>query len=117
MTRNEQKYFREAKKQLNLVIKNDTKEYGFQKINGFVYKFVDDFLYDCIIYHIGLGKKLWIKLSFRPIVLDELFWDIFEIKEGKTQSKSFHVQGAFVAPSVEIEEWEMPVERYCECRI
>jgi hypothetical protein len=112
MTRDEQKHLREAKKQLGLAIKNDTKECGFQKINGLVYKFINDFLYECLISisPIDLGKKLSIRLSFKPIVLDELFRDIFEIKTGKAQSPSFHVQGALVAPAVGIEEWTVPIE-------
>ena len=112
MTRDEQKYLREAKKRLDAVIKSDTKKCGFQNVNGFVYKFVGDFLYACIIYAppVDCGKKLSATLYFKPVALDELFWEIFELKEGKTQPKSFHVRGAFTAPKVFIEEWEAPVD-------
>lgn len=112
MTRDEQKYLKDAKKQLELSVKNKTKSCGFQKINGFVYQFLDNFVYVLTVSvpPVKLGKEISVSLGFKPLTLDYLFWEIFEITQGKTQPKSFHVQGAFTAPLAGIKKWSETVE-------
>lgn len=112
MTREEQKYLKEVSKNLEMTIKKMSKVYGYKTISGFVYKFVGDFVYVAIITvaPIDLGKSITTRLYFKPLILDELFWEIFEIHEGKKMPKSFHVNGAFTVPIMEVKNWREPIE-------
>lgn len=112
MKREEQKKLREAKKELEGVIKTNSKAYGYKTISGLVYKIVEDFVYMAIIIvpPIDKGTSISVQLSFKPLILDELFWDIFEITEGKKMPKSFHVNGAFTAQFVSLESWKENIQ-------
>jgi len=111
MTREEQRRVKEVRKQLEVCIKRLTKGCGFQKINGYVYKFVGDFVYVAIlsIPPVDAGKNLRIDFFYKPWILDEVFWDVFNVIEGPKQPMSFHVQGAFTAPLVLVENYKVAV--------
>ena len=109
MTIEEQEKIKEFRKQLQNCEKN-TNEYGFKAIGGFVYKFANGFAYTL---NIRVPEKkpfsVYVILTFKPLVLDDLFWDIFEIKSARVKPKSFHIDGAFTAPDALLKFWENPI--------
>lgn len=112
MTREEQKYIKEASKALEGVIKKKSKAYGYKTISGMVYLFDGAFVYVALmsVFPVDFGKKITIKLCYKPHVLDEVFWDIFEVVEAIKMPKSFHVNGAFTVPLMEAGTWKVPVD-------
>lgn len=109
--REEQRLVKEVGKRLSGCIKGLSKECGFLKVGGFVYKFIGDFVYVGIISvpPVDAGTRLRIDFYYKPWILDEVFWEIFEIKEGPKQPKSFHVRGTFTAPLVQIENYKVVI--------
>jgi hypothetical protein len=108
MTREEMKRLKEDKQALELTIKNNSKLYGYKTIVGFVYKIINDFVF---IISIGINyghKTIDVSIECKPMVLDEIFWEIFNInKEAKNKPLSFHVSGAFTARAVKIKNFEL----------
>lgn len=112
MIREDRTRIKEAKGQLDKVVKSISKEHGFKTITGLVYKIIDDFVFVVIVSipPDDVGKKISINLYFKPLALDELFWDIFQITNAKNMPKSFHVNGAFTAPLVALKSWKKSIE-------
>ncbi len=112
MTREEQRYVKELNKQLNPTMKQVAKDCGFQLSHGYAYRFVGEFVYVVLpsVPPVDLGHSLSLWLGMKPLALDDLFWEIFEIREAVTQPKSFHVWGAFTAPFAWFEKWKTPID-------
>lgn len=98
-------------KALETTIKKTSKENGYKTISGLIYKFIGDFVYIGIIsaYPVDSGKMLTATLYFKPHILDQLFWEIFEVDEAKKMPLSFHVNGAITIPSVDALSFKEPV--------
>jgi hypothetical protein len=112
VTREEQARVKESKRQLDSVVKTISKEYGFKTISGYIYKIEGDFVFVVImqIPAIDIGKKISINLYFKPLILDKLFWEVFQITNAKNMPKSFHVKGAFTAPLVTLKSWKESIK-------
>jgi hypothetical protein len=108
MTREEMKRLKEDKQILELIIKSNSKLYGYKTIAGFVYKIITDFVF---IISIGINyehKTIDVIIECKPMILDEIFWEIFNMdKEAKNKPLSFHVSGAFTARAVKIKNFEL----------
>jgi hypothetical protein len=108
MTREEMKRLKEDKKTLELIIKNNSKLYGYKTISGFVYKIINDFVFVILIGINYVHKTITVSIECKPIILDNIFWEIFNIDEDvKNQPLSFHVNGAFTAKTVKIKSFEL----------
>lgn len=117
MTREEQRFVREMKKAIEKGARPNCKKFGYKKIADFIYKVVNEYLYVLIITvpPIGLGKQIGIKLWCKPIAIDDMFWDAFEMaEEAKTQPFSFHVQGAFTPYFHTLKEWHVEISSTSE---
>jgi len=104
MTREEQRQIREKRKAMELVIKTDTKLFGYKTAMGFAYKFIDDFAFEILI---TTHTNIDVMIRTKPIILDKVFWEVFKMDdEVKNMPKSFHITGAFVASAVIINKFE-----------
>lgn len=111
MTREEQRKWSDAKKQLKQAEKIRAKEHGFQRSYGFVFKFVSDFAYWVNAYILGDVKDIIVRIHVKYTPLDMVFWDVFEIPENRKQPKSFHISGTFVSPFIGLgNEFHIPIE-------
>lgn len=83
------------------------KQYGFRTVSGFAYRKEGDWLY--IVSMLVRYDSLYIRIGVKPLSLDELFWEVFEIKaEVARKPLSFHVNAAFVPYSLNFREWSIP---------
>lgn len=104
MTRGEKKQIREKEKSMDLIIKSNSKLFGYKSVMGIPYKISNNFIFEIIII---VNKNVMIKINCKPILLDEIFWEVFDmLEEAKKQPQSFHIKGAFVAGSVKIDNFE-----------
>ena len=111
MTREEQRKWSDAKKQLEQAEKVRAKEYGFRLSRGYVYKFVSDFAWWVWAYVKSDVKDVSVQIRVKYTPLDMVFWDVFEIPENRKQPQSFHITGAFVSPFCRLgDETHVPVE-------
>jgi hypothetical protein len=108
MTRIEMKQLKENKKALELLIKNDSKLYGYKTILGFVYKIINDFVFIILVGLNYVNKNITVSIQCKPIILDKIFWEVFNmVEETKKKPLSFHVNGAFTAKTVTVDEFEL----------
>ena len=84
------------------LIKQRSKAFGWKFKSFFTYKIVDDFFYDASFFTYGGGNSISVSLSFKPLIIDEVFWEICDLPENKKMPVSFRGNGAFVVNSKEI---------------
>lgn len=112
MTREEQRLIRELNKSSKKVCKEIGKRRGWKTIAGQQYQERDGVLY---MLHASIpdsGKDLKINLRCKPLVLDEVYWDVFHMaEEAAKRPFSFHVNGAFTAPSLWLPVQKLPLPR------
>lgn len=100
---------RELEKLLKKACKETGKRRGWKTISGRQYQVRDGVLY---ILSVGFpvfdgARTLKAHLRCKPLALDEMYWDVFHMaEEAKGQPFSFHVQGAFTAPSLWLPMWK-----------
>ena len=112
MTREEQRIIRELKKPLKQTCKETGKRRKWKTIAECQYQVRDGVLYMLYVtlsaVNNGRALKAW--LSCKPVGLDELFWEIFHMKEEAAKMPfSFHVNGAFTAPVLTLDRWKQPL--------
>ena len=94
-------------------LKVAAKKHGFKVIGGIAYTEVGEILYELYIslYPKELGKVITTTVLCKPTVLDGIFWKVFQIEdEIVNQPFSIHVNGAFVAPIVELNKFKISVK-------
>lgn len=98
MTREEQKKLRELNKVLPKMLQNKIKKYEFKK-RDYVIWCIKDNLFFTLNLHIGVpddGKcYCWTSESIKPLWLDDLFWEIFQMESNKSEPLSLRAIGAF----------------------
>ena len=112
MTREEQKAVRELKNTIKKMLKPSCKAFNYKTASGWGYKVVNDYIY--ILYisvpPVSRGKYIRAKVSVKPILIDTIFWEVYEMTEiANGQSFSFHVAAAHAPYPLEIEKFETPV--------
>lgn len=113
MTRQQQKKVREVNAVLNREIRSACKRYKYKTVMGFAYKVVNGYLYTlCIsVPPVGVGDYLGIRLWCKPLAMDEMFWEVFGMKEiAANQPFSFHRTAAFAPYDLTLEKWDSPLE-------
>lgn len=113
MTREQQRKVREADKALKKEIRLACKRHKYKTVMGYAYKVVDGYLYTLLISvpPIGLGERLRTILWCKPLAMDEMFWEVFDMKEiAEKQPFSFHLTAAFAPYDLTLEDWDSPLE-------
>jgi len=102
-TKEERQKYKKFKKELDTAIKVKVTGTGWRKKNSSVFKEIDDNFYvaDFIA---SPGSNVQVRIQTKPMELDPLFWEIFELPENNKQPLSFRAWGAFVSPGVWIYE-------------
>ena len=108
MTREEQKFARELKKPLAKTCKEVGKKRGWKTIAGEQYQVREGMLYVLMV-----TQSIWdchalkVNLYFKPVVLDEIYWEVFHMEDvAAEQPFSFHVRGAFTARGLWLPSWQ-----------
>ncbi len=81
------------------------KERGVKTISGINYIREGEFFFETIpkvMYYEG-NFVLYSNINVKPYILDDLFWEIFEIESNKKAPMSLRANGAYVAPSIKLE--------------
>lgn len=109
MTREEMKMKRELKKAIEKdFLKPISKNHGYKMIGGTPYRVHGDWLYT--IYVSNSYEWIRVVINVKPVAIDEVFWEVFEMKETADKKPfSFHVNAAFVPYSFWLEEWRIPI--------
>lgn len=113
MTREEQRLLRETDRQRKKTCKELGKRRGWKTIAETQYQVRGEILYELMVFlrdRAGGGMDLMAWCTCKPLVLDDIFWKVFHMEEdAASQPFSFHVQGAFTAPSLTLDKWRVPL--------
>jgi len=85
-----------------------TKEWKFNSY--FVFKSINDFFVECAFSFNPKENKIWVNLGYKPLILDDLFWEITEMPENKKMPLSFRANAAFQISSFQILNCERILE-------
>lgn len=109
MTREEMRKRREIEKAIKKeFLRPIGKSHGYKTIDGIPYCVHDGWLYS--IYVFNTQNEVHMVINVKPVVIDEIFWTVFEMKEeAEKKPFSFHVNAAFVPWSFWLEEWQIPI--------
>lgn len=109
MTREEIRIKRELTKEIEKkLLKPVSKRHGYKNISGIPYRVCDEFLYT--IYISTMHNEIRLVINVKPLVIDNIFWEAFDMKEeAEKQPFSFHVIAAFVPHSHWLEDWRLPI--------
>ncbi len=112
MTRQEQKAVKELSAMISKNTKVIAKEHGFKVVSDCAYKVLGDFLYEVFLSAppIRRGTAIRAVVSVKPCVIDNVFWDAYEMGEvARKKPFSFHITAAHSPSAHIIEEMELPV--------
>lgn len=100
---------RELKRLIEKVyLKPISKNHGYKMIGGIPYIVHNDWLYTILLSN--THNSIHIVIEVKPVIIDEVFWTVFEMKEEVSKKPlSFHVNAAFAPWSFRLEEWNIPV--------
>lgn len=109
MTREEMRMKRELQKAIKKTfLRPISKRHGYKTTDGMVYCVHDDWLYTIFVTY--PENSLRIEIRVKPLIIDEIFWEVFEMKEAASKMPfSFHVNAAFVPWSLSLEKWQVPL--------
>lgn len=109
MTREEMRMRRELQKAIEKEhLRPISKSHGYKMIAGIPYIVHNDWLYTILVSN--SHNSIRIVIEVKPVIIDEVFWTVFEMKEEASKKPfSFHVNAAFAPRSFWLEEWKIPV--------
>ena len=112
MTRQEQKAVKELSTMLSKNLKVVAGEHGFKVVSDCAYKVLGDFLYEVFLSAppVRRGTAIRAVVSTKPCVIDNVFWDVYEMGEvARKKPFSFHITAAHSPSAHIIQEMELPV--------
>ena len=104
MTREEIRMRRELQKAIEKEhLRPISKSHGYKMIAGIPYIVHNDWLYTILVSN--SHNSIRIVIEVKPVIIDEVFWTVFEMKEEASKKPfSFHVNAAFAPRSFWLEE-------------
>ena len=100
MTREEIKARDNFEKTENSYRKQVSKKYGWKQRGYINWKIVSDYFF--CLYHLTLEDAY---LKVKPLFVDDLWWDIFEMSENIQAPKSLRGDGAFAIDGIRLKEY------------
>lgn len=122
MTREQQKKLRELNKSLTQILKNNVKSYGFKKKDYMVWSATKELYFSLLI---DVREKdghcyCTSRETIKPLWIDDLFWDIMDMSENKSEPLSLRCIGAFTIHGMhcfedkqELSEWSIEELETC----
>ncbi|MCM1182416.1 MAG: hypothetical protein NC337_03475 [Roseburia sp.] len=114
MTREQQKKFRELKKCCAQMLGKSAKAYGFKKKDCMIWSAKGELYFSLMVDVREKDGRCWCAAweRIKPLWMDELFWDIIDMPENKSEPLSLRCIGAFAISGMtffedrrELPEW------------
>ena len=91
------------------IIKQETKIKGWRFTGWFAYNALRGFFYKVTFYTSGSDNSVYGSLEFKPLVIDNTFWESVDLNENKKMPLSFRGNGAFVISSKDVYDYKLVV--------
>ncbi len=101
---------KQKEREWNNIIRQESKIKGWNFRGWFAYKKLNDFFYKANFYTSAFDNSLNGSLAFKPLIIDETFWEIVDLNDNKKMPLSFRGNGAFVVSSKDIYDYKFKVE-------
>jgi hypothetical protein len=75
----------------------------------FAYKQINGFFFNVIVTAWSKTSSISATLYFKPLSVDNTFWEIVGLLENKRMPLSFRGDGAFKLPAIKISEYKLPI--------
>ncbi|HLK30501.1 MAG TPA: hypothetical protein VKT28_18110 [Puia sp.] len=75
----------------------------------FAYKEINGFFFDVIVTTWSKTSSISATLFFKPLSVDDTFWEIVGLTENKKMPLSFRGEGAFTLPGIKISEYKLAI--------
>jgi len=92
------------------IIRQEAKVKGWHFRGWFAYKKLNDFFYKANFYTSAFNNSLYGSLQFKPLIIDDTFWQIVDLNGNKKMPLSFRGNGAFVVGSKDIYDYKLNIE-------
>lgn len=96
-------------KEWDNVIKKEAKDKGWKVKEWFAYRAVKDFFYRATFYTSAFDNSVYGSLEFKPLIIDDTFWQIVDLNDNKKMPLSFRGNGAFVVSSKDVYDYKLKV--------
>lgn len=94
--------------ELSKALKGAAKASGWKAVQGLLFKEAGPWFVTCWLETSLLSAQTQIRLSAKPMAIDPIFWDIFDLQENHDESLSFRALGAWTCPSLDIADVSVP---------
>ncbi len=114
MTREQQRKLKELNRCLSQILKNNVKQYGCKKKDYMVWSATKDNYFSLLVdVRERDGHCYCTSLEhIKPLWLDELFWDIIDMSENKSEPLSLRCIGAFALYGMTVFECEQELPEW-----
>ncbi|MBL7724751.1 MAG: hypothetical protein JNK27_11410 [Chitinophagaceae bacterium] len=100
---------KQKEKEWDNIIKQEAKANGWKFKGWFAYKAVKDFFYEATFYTSGFDSSVSGSLEFKPLIIDDTFWEIVDLNDNRKTPLSFRGNGAFVVCSKDVYDYKLKV--------
>ena len=100
---------KQKEKEWDSFLKQEAKNFGWKFKGWFAYKVINDFFYKVSFYTSANDNSISGSLQFKPLIIDDTFWQIVHLLENKKMPVSFRGNGAFVVHSKEVFDFKLRV--------
>jgi hypothetical protein len=106
MIKGQKEILKEIEEAVKYVIKQNIYRADCKTVSNCIYKKLGDYFISAI-YFVRLSDnqyKLNLRYNIKLYYYDNIFWEVFDMKENSLQKDSFRVNGAYTAPTIQWEE-------------
>jgi hypothetical protein len=100
---------KQKEKDWNKIIKQEAIAKGWKFKGWFAYKPVNGFFYAASFYTSAFDNSISGSLEFKPLVIDDTFWEIVGLTDNRAKPLSFRGNGAFVVNSKDVYDYKLKV--------
>lgn len=100
---------KQKEKKWNDIIKRQSIANGWKFKGWFAYKAIDGFFFEVNFFLAGKTNSIDGSLQFKPLQIDDTFWEIIDLNENKKLPLSFRGSGAFVVRSKDVFDFQLKI--------
>lgn len=106
MTKGQKEVLKEIEKALKSGMKQNISRTECKLVSNCIYRKLNDYLVSAIYFARNSDNqyKLTLRYNIKLYYYDNIFWEVFDMKENCLQKDSLRANGAYTAPSIQWDE-------------
>lgn len=113
MIKQQRAEIKQFEKEMQNIIKKQAKQQGYNVISNCIYKKIDRYFAYSVFWvqRIENQYKLFFRMNIKSYDYDDLFWNVFNMKDNINSKDSLRANGAYACPAIQWMEKSYEVER------